>query len=224
MPKVFFTATILALAVSSATASAETPQEMAKKVETFYKDRADIRAIFQQKVRKPGRSRVLTKKGSVFFKVPGMMRWEYKKPEKVFYVSDGKTLWIYQPEDGLVTKLDVRSSELYHQSRYLFGQGNLATDFELAEEKAPEGQFGLVLAPRKGSRDFKKLTLFIDQKTGEIANTRLIDPYDNVSEITFEKVQYKPVDEKHFQFTPPAGATIKDLSRKSPTGKKPVTQ
>ncbi|MEC8024477.1 MAG: outer membrane lipoprotein carrier protein LolA [Myxococcota bacterium] len=203
--------------VGSASA-APTPETMAKRVEEFYKDRPDIRAKFTQSVKKPGRKRVLTKEGKVFFKRPGKMRWDYTKPEQVFYISDGETLWNYQPEDALVTRLDVRSSELYHQSRYLFGQGALSEDFDAAEgtntEPALESLYHLTLTPKRSSRNFKSLTLHVDPSSGEIQGTTLIDPYDNVSRIIFKKVVYKPLDTTHFVFTPPTGAIVKDLSGK----------
>ena len=210
-------ALIISLLLVPGLASAEgpTPADVAKKVEDYYKDRGDVRAEFEQKVTKPGRRRAMIKVGAVFFKRPGMMRWEYKKPEALFYISDGKVLWSYQPEDKLVTRLDVTSSELYHQSRYLFGQGNLSQDFKLEQKgKVKDGVYSLVLKPKKSARNFKTLTLGVHLESGEIRWTKLVDPYDNVSEITFKKVQYEAVAEKFFQFTPPAGATVKNLSKK----------
>ncbi len=209
---------LLLLAVvpwSSALAADPTPVEIAKKIETFYKERPSIRAQFVQKVQKPGRRRILEKSGNVFFERPGKMRWEYKAPEQVFYVSDGSVLWSYQVSDKLVTRLDVRSSELYHQSRYLFGQGDLSTDFNLAPgaTPAPTGQTVIVLTPKTTSRDFKSLTLTVDTATGEIRGTVLVDPYDNVSTIDFQKVDFQKVDAKFFSFTPPADATVRDLSK-----------
>lgn len=208
------TATLLLLA-APALAAAPAPADVAARVEAFYKERTDISAEFSQTVKKPGRQRAITKTGVVHFKRPGMMRWDYKKPEPVYYVSDGKVLWSYQPEDALVTRLDVQSSELYHQSRYLFGQGDLRQDFDLAGAAA-EGGYALALTPKKSSRNFKKLTLVVDPATGEIKRTELIDPYDNVSTITFKQVEYKPLAAKVFEFSPPPGATVRDLSKPQP--------
>ena len=209
---------LFCIATTHSAIAAPSPQEVALKVESFYKDRSDIRAKFTQRVKKPGRKRVLTKEGNVFFKRPGKMRWDYTKPERVFYISDGKTLWNYQPEDALVTRLDVGSSELYHQSRYLFGQGDLSKDFDVSSgTSAPAGteeSYHLQLTPKRSSRNFKSLTLHVDPNTGEIRGTSLLDPYDNVSHIVFQKVVYKTLESKHFEFTPPSGAIVKDLSGK----------
>lgn len=205
-------AAIVAIILPAAASAGPSPSEVAAQIEAFYQDKTDIRATFTQAVRKPGRRRVLRKSGAVFFKRPGMMRWEYKKPEVVFYISDGDVLWSFQPEDSLVTRLNVKSSELYHQSRYLFGQGDLAKDFDLAEGTSDDDAFALVLQPRQQTANFKQLTLFVDPATGEIRRTELVDPYDNVSTITFDKVQFVEVEPSVFTFTPPPNATIRDLS------------
>ena len=43
-----------------------------------------------------------TATGRIFVKRPGMMRWEYQKPEPQTIVTNGSTLWIYRPEDQQV--------------------------------------------------------------------------------------------------------------------------
>jgi len=55
--------------------------------------------------------------------------------------------------------------------------------------------------------------LTVDAATGEIRGTVLVDPYDNVSTIDFQKVDFQKVDAKFFIFTPPADATVRDLSK-----------
>ncbi len=195
-----------------------TASDVATSIESFYVDKKDIRALFTQEVRKPGRRRVIRKSGKVFFKRPGKMRWDYRKPERVHYISDGKVLWSYQAEDALVTRLDVHNSELYHQTRYLFGQGNLRADFDLSlSQKVVDGQVGLVLTPKRKSRDFKTLTLWVASDSGEIRSTVLIDPYDNESRVTFETIQYKVLEQTVFEFTPPKGVTVRDLSKQGRT-------
>ena len=197
----------------------ESPTELAAKIEAFYAQKQDIRAIFTQEVRKPGRRRVIRKTGKVFFKRPGMMRWDYKKPEAVHYISDGSVLWSYQPEDSLVTRLNVQHSELYHQSRYLFGQGQLTKDFDLSLNADKERKdVGVVLTPKRKSRHFKSLTLWVDPNTGEIQSTELVDPYDNLSRVTFNKIQYKVLEQSVFQFSPPQGVQIRDLSKAKRSG------
>ena len=43
-----------------------------------------------------------TGKGRITVKRPWKMKWEYEKPEKQIYVTDGTDMWIYRPEDNQV--------------------------------------------------------------------------------------------------------------------------
>ncbi|MCK7504218.1 MAG: outer membrane lipoprotein carrier protein LolA [Desulfobacterales bacterium] len=40
--------------------------------------------------------------GRLYVRYPGMMRWEYEKPERQVIITDGKKLWIYRPQDNQV--------------------------------------------------------------------------------------------------------------------------
>ena len=40
--------------------------------------------------------------GRLYVRYPGMMRWEYEKPERQVIITDGTTLWIFRPQDNLV--------------------------------------------------------------------------------------------------------------------------
>ena len=44
--------------------------------------------------------------GKVYFKKKGMMRWDYQVPNQKL-ISNGQTLWYYQPEENQVFVSDV---------------------------------------------------------------------------------------------------------------------
>ena len=178
-----------------------------KKYETV----TDFKAGFKQVVQQKHIPRPLKKRGVVYFKKPGMMRWDYKQPDKVLYVSDGETLWSYQPADKLVYKLRVAESELYSALKFLFGQGDLRKEFNITLLDPAEGRAVLRLDPKVPQTNYKHLELHVDPVTWEIRQTVLVDPLDNVSRITFEAPDYTPLEEAGFKFTPPAGARVEDL-------------
>ena len=45
--------------------------------------------------------------GEVTFKKPGRMRWDYEKPDKSSYITDGGVLWLYEPDDKQAFKQDL---------------------------------------------------------------------------------------------------------------------
>jgi len=182
-------------------------------VEGFYKKVTDFKASFTQEVKRAHLPRPLKKSGNVYFKAPGMMRWDYIQPERVYYVSDGEILWSYEQETRQCIKMRVADSELYDSLKFLFGQGDLRGSFDITEVEAEAGLVGMKLVPKKSQSNYKSLTLFADAKTFEIKRTQLVDPLDNVSTITFSGATYEPLKDEGFKFTPPKGASVQDLTR-----------
>ena len=210
-----FKAFTLALATLTLTvpASAEsiTLDQAVNGLQGTYEKVTDFKATFKQVVQRKHLPRPLKKQGSVYFKKPGMMRWDYAQPDRLYYISDGETLWSYQPEDKLVHKLRVKESELYSTLKFLFGQGDVRSEFKVRLGEAQEGRVALVLTPKVNQSNYKTLTLHLDPKTWEIRETVLIDPLDNVSRVTFIDPSYDTLKAEGFKFTPPKGVRVEDL-------------
>lgn len=196
-------------------------------VQRFYEQVTDFRATFRQEVKRNGLPRKRVHRGKVFFKKPGMMRWDYTQPERVLYVSDGEVLWSYQPEDRLVYKMGVRDSELYNALKFLFGQGNLRNEFDakLLPADAKDNLVRLALTPKHKQSNYKRLVLAVDPARFEIRQTELVDPLGNVSRVRFSDLSYEPLKASGFHFTPPKGVQVQDLQTPSarPLPKAPST-
>ena len=209
------TAVSLALAtlLLSTPASAETLtlDQVVDGVQSRYEAVTDFKANFKQVVTRKHLPRPLKKQGKVYFKKPGMMRWDYAQPDRIYYISDGEVLWSYQPDDKLVHKLRVKDSELYSALNFLFGQGDLRRDFDITLGEPKEGLVALVLTPKASQTNYKKLTLHVDRKSWEIRVTELVDPLDNVSKVTFSDLTYETLKESGFKFVPPKDVRVEDL-------------
>ena len=68
-----------------------------QQVQGKYNQTKDFTANFQQSTNIGSLGRSQKAHGRVYLKKPGMMRWEYEKPEEQLIVSNGKLLWIYDP-------------------------------------------------------------------------------------------------------------------------------
>ena len=198
-----------------ATALGDDPglDEVVSGVEAFYGARQDFSAEFEQKViRAHLPDRPVHKKGRVYFKKPGKMRWDYTSPEPVYYVSDGDTLWNYVPESNLAYRLDVKDSELFYALRFLYGDGSLARDFDLEDGGLDDGLRVIVVKPKKSEQSFQVLRLFVSPETYRIERTELTDPAGNLNVIRFVQVSYQELPDAGFQFQPPDGVQVEDLS------------
>ncbi len=69
--------------------------------------------------------------GKVYFKKKGMMRWDYKTPNQKL-ISNGHTLWYYQPEENQVFVSDV-AKVLKERTplAFLAGEGDVSRDFNV---------------------------------------------------------------------------------------------
>ena len=193
------------------TPDAVTLDQAVNGLQAKYETVTDFKATFKQVVKRKHLPRPLKKQGTVYFKKPGMMRWDYAQPDRVYYVSDGEILWSYQPADKLVHKLRVKDSELYSALGFLFGQGDLRKEFNLALGDAADGLVALTLTPKIKQSNYKILTLRLDPTSWEIRVTELVDPLDNVSTVTFIDPSYDTLKESGFKFTPPKGVQVEDL-------------
>ncbi|HRE88367.1 MAG TPA: outer membrane lipoprotein chaperone LolA [Myxococcota bacterium] len=182
-------------------------------IEGFYAKIEDFKADFQQVVKRAHIARPLKKSGYVYFSKPGKMRWDYTQPDKVYYVSDGDILWSYEVSTKQAIKMGIKDSELYDSLKFLFGQGDLKASFDIALGAAQDGLQALVLTPKSGQQNYKTLTLWVKLDSGEVARTELVDPLDNVSTITFSGASYAKLKPEGFQFKPPRGATVQDLTK-----------
>src|SRR3954447_15494634 len=90
-----------------AAAARQGPDALAKALQQRYQGIKDFTADFSQSY-KGGVLRTRTiEQGTVSVKKPGLMRWEYLKPEKKEFVSDGRKTYLYVPQDKQVIVADA---------------------------------------------------------------------------------------------------------------------
>jgi outer membrane lipoprotein carrier protein len=82
---------------------------LVRRFESRYRAARTLRAAFLERYTENGRI-VRAEAGTVFFRRPGKMRWEYESPEKNLFLIDGKTAWFYVPADHTATRVPARTS------------------------------------------------------------------------------------------------------------------
>src|SRR5262245_47871271 len=155
-----------------------------------------------------------TSRGRVSLAKPGKMRWTYEEPEPSVVVSDGKTVWIYDPAFDEVQKLSAAEGFLTGAAaQFLLGAGDMRRDFFVAAVSCSENAAELELVPRQPST-YEKLFLHVDPKTGDVRKTRIVDLLGNVVEVEFREQRFnvKPA-ESEFRFEVPEGAKVIELQR-----------
>src|SRR4030095_5309452 len=182
-------------------------------VQSHYEGVRDVSARFEQTTHaarlgttpdKPATSR-----GRVSLAKPGKMRWTYEEPEPSVVVSDGKTVWIFDPAFDEVQKLPAAEGFVTGAAaQFLLGAGDMQRDFKTTAVSCSEPAAELELVPRQPAT-YEKVLLVVEPATGNVRQTRIVDLLGNAVVVEFRDQKFNlnpPASE--FQFDVPPGAKV----------------
>jgi outer membrane lipoprotein carrier protein len=221
-----FSAFMLFHLVFNPVAFCATGQGLLNEIQDRYEKTNDFEANFIQEyigkvMRQPNKG-----EGKVYFKKKGMMRWDYTVPTQKL-ISDGHTLWYYQPEEKQVLVSDV-SRVLKEKTplAFLAGEGNLGRDFKLLNlnesVSQKEDNYVVELAPKEPLATLSKLILTVDKKSYTVLQADVFDGLGNVTRTRFIEIKTNVgLSNSFFHFTiPPGTEIIKMQESTTPSGRK----
>lgn len=190
-------------------------------VQSFYDQTKTLQADFEQTRYTRLYDRYDRARGKVVFKKPGMMRWDYAQPNGQVFVSDGKTLLIYQPPEagekgGQLIERALDEDQLPSAFSFLTGSGNLEKDFEFRllehdDERFKDG-YVLQLIPRRPTPNYEQLVFYVrtvsqeGKRAGVVQRVLIIDSAGNRNRFDFSKLKFnRDVPDKRFRYRPPKG-------------------
>jgi outer membrane lipoprotein carrier protein len=194
-------------------------KEVVERVQKRYDGAKDFRARFNQTLTNAAFGRKSSSSGEVLLKKPGRMRWNYEKPEPKMYLSDGNTLWLYEPEDKQAFKQDLKSSQLPSALAFLAGQGKLTSEFDItpADPKSPYGtphDYVLALSPKAPQAQVKTILFVVDPKTFDVRESVITDQQGNVNDLLFSDIHTNTnLPDAQFKWSPPAGVRLIDTAK-----------
>jgi outer membrane lipoprotein carrier protein len=194
-------------------------KEVVDHVQKRYDGAKDFRARFNQTLTNAAFGRKSSSTGEVLLKKPGRMRWNYVKPEPKMYLSDGTTLWLYEPEDKQAFKQDLKASQLPAALAFLAGQGKLSAEFDItpADGKTPYGtahDYVLSLSPKAPQATVKTILFVVDPKTFDVRESVITDQQGNVNDLLFSEIKTNTsLPDATFKWAPPAGVRLIDTAK-----------
>ena len=143
--------------------------------------------------------------GLVSYKRPGKMRWLYEAPEEQLLVTNGQTMWLYDP---LLENVTVQKLEKITEGTalsFLLGFGNLQTDFihRGITKNLLNGQDGLILElePKKSTANLAFIQLNVHPETYNLQTIALMDQQNNYRTIQLKNVKYNlEIQDSYFEF------------------------
>jgi len=152
------------LILPAGTLFAETSEQQAlDAIQRQYEKVLTFEADFTQKSYVKMMNQTQSVKGTVKIKKPGKMKWVYGAPDTQILISDGKTLWLYVPEEEQATKVPVES--IYSSNTpalFLAGKGKLTQSFNVESVSEEDENILVTLVPKNEDQGLARLILYAD--------------------------------------------------------------
>jgi len=183
-------------------------------VQGFYEKTADFTARFEQAYTYKTFKRTQKSSGSVIFKKPGQMRWEYEKPDPKTFVLSGEKVYALDPQAMTLTKAQLSTHQLSASVTFLWGKGKLADEFDIAKVPCPScSGILLVMDPRQLDPRFRQVQLEVDPKTAQVVKSTVVDPDGSENVVSFSQLKTNVgVKDDAFKLKPPDGTQVVDLT------------
>jgi len=218
MWKAIFPAILMFLAAAApvrsetiAPAAAPASKELKRvldRMQRHYRDTKSFSAEFSEEIATVGAPK-RKRQGTVSFRKPGRMRWEFRDPEKQTIVSDGETLYSYDPDLNQVVETPLKQAlKSSSATSFLLGIGNISRDFKaaFASPPTPTGFIDLILDAKAGGY---KIEVGLDPKTYNLITLTLTDQLGDTTRIDFSDIHDNvELPESIFAFKAPPGADV----------------
>jgi outer membrane lipoprotein carrier protein len=152
--------------------------------------------------------------GKVYIKYPGMMRWEYEKPDQQIIITDGDKLWVYRPQDNQV--MTGQAPTFFRDGKgasFLSDIRLIRQKFDISLEKGPPEESDLFhhlkLVPREKTLDISEIRLMVSRQTFNVLQVMTLNFYGDETRIDLVNFAFDvDMDDSLFSFTIPEGVDV----------------
>jgi outer membrane lipoprotein carrier protein len=210
--RVGFCAALLALAWTRPVGAAESVdlQRTLKGVEDRYNKIQTLQVKFTENLTSRGRTKADS--GTLYLRKKGKMRWEYASG--VLFVSDAKFIYSYYPDEHRAEKMSMKESDdMKAPLAFLLGDVNFERDFGEYHTKPQDGGVLITALPKSDKFPYTEVTFLVSpDSTMRRLEVKLQN--NDLMVFTFEGEKKNPLlTDALFQFTPPKGVELDDLTR-----------
>jgi outer membrane lipoprotein carrier protein len=190
-------------------------EQIAQGLQGTYEKTADFKARFVQEVTLASVNRKEREEGTVYYKPPQKMLWDYTKPKVKKLIINPTKAYLYVPQDQAVYVQDT--PKLFKSQilvRLLDGLGKVTEDFNLTFVNAKEptdtgGHYLLYLTPKRGDLGVDRIQVTVHKADFTIIQCQFSDVYGNRTVVSFRNIVINSnLPDKLFQFKPPPKVEI----------------
>ena len=191
-------------------------EEVVTKMQAFYEKTQDLKGKFKQVYTDTLYGSKRTSYGYLYVRKPGMMRWNYVKPERKSFIADGKMLWVHEPEDKQAFRNPLDSANLSTGLTFLLGKGDLTKEFDVAyaaDKLGAPGDLVLKLMPKAATGQYEHLVIAIKPNDYSVGESMVVQKH-GTNHFIFSNMAFNTsLGKSRFRFTPPEGTRVIDGSK-----------
>jgi outer membrane lipoprotein carrier protein len=193
--------------------------EITSAIQKEYDALQGFRVDFKQQLKNSASGEIETREGCIWFKQPGLVRWETKTPEKELLIVGKNVVWDYFPQEETAMKYatsDILSSK--NMIKFISGKARLEEDFEIEDMGMEMGLRKLMLTPIAPEPSLVLATIWVDPATNLLRSILLVDFYGNGNKLGLDNiVRNAELSDELFKFVPPEDVVVQDNTHKANT-------
>ena len=155
-----------------------------------------------------------TESGVLALRKPGRMRWDYASPAGKFFLSDGKAVYLFSPEERRVEKSSLKESEDTRAPlAFLLGKLNFYKEFKRFSLRPDGGNTWIVAEPNSDTLPYSQVEFLVTPQA-QIRRVRVTAPDHSVIDYAFDQEKLNPpLKPELFAFRLPAGSQLVEGER-----------
>lgn len=180
-----------------------------KTLDSFYQTTQSLQADFQQTIRSTRGRLIENSQGMLILSRPDKFILEYTSPAEQKYISNGKTIWIYDVELEQVSIKNLDEGIGDSPALLLSSNKNIYQQYAVSDVK-PERSDGLSwvqLQAKSPEMTFEKVLLAF--KNNILMTMIMHDSFGQITELKFSAIKVnKPFANRRFNFTIPENVDV----------------
>jgi outer membrane lipoprotein carrier protein len=207
----------LIVAVSLGVFAESATDRTIKKIEDRYNSARTLSVHFIESYSILGHPRP-AEAGTLSLRKQGKMRWDYSRPEGKLFISDGKQVFLYTPEDNRVEKVPLKDTEdMRAPLAFLLGRLDMKKEFRDFQTHQADGGTWLEATAKTDRLPYEKVDMLV-APDGCIQKLDVVGRDQSLLSYSFTDEKINPLLNDglfHFQI-PPGAQVVNSIDYKSP--------
>jgi len=175
-----------------------------KTLDQFYQSTQSLQAAFEQTITNTRGNITEQSTGSLILSRPDKFILEYTQPSEQQYISNGKTIWIYDVELEQVSIKHIDGGVGDSPAMLLSSNTNVYKHYDVSDVIVgqPDGLTWVQLLAKEPEMTFERVLLGF--KGSHLMQMVMHDSFGQITKLRFSQIQInKPFANKQFNFIPP---------------------